>query len=487
VTHNLEPFFNPQSIALVGASSNISSWGFIVAHNIVQNNYTGSFFPINPKRSEVLGYKAYSTILDIPEEYKIDLVIIIIPAAKVLLILEQMAQRDIHHVVIITGGFKESGEEGIQLEKDVLAFARSNNIRIIGPNGMGIVSTRVQLTAVMWPVTNLKKGDLAFISQSGNIGTIGISVASRRGIGLNTYVSAGNMADLTIADYLEYFGKYDHETKVIGLYVEGIQDARRFVALVKEISKRKPVIILKAGGSKAGRLAAHSHTGAITGDDAVFRDILQNAGGIIVNNLDEMFDLFLAFSRWIDWPFPRGKVVVLTLGGGWGVITADACSHHGIYLDPLSESAFNRINNILPPFWSKRNPIDTVASLNLDSLREIVEIVFQEMPETEAIFLLGIGGFSFLANLAKSSPYIPEEDKSSLEFVIKGAIQLFKQILALSDEYKKPILITTLIQPEDSPAVAYLQKEKYPIFSSPGNMVQVFRYMVDHYSWKQRI
>ncbi|MCK4848526.1 MAG: CoA-binding protein, partial [Candidatus Heimdallarchaeota archaeon] len=304
MTLNLEPFFNPQSIALVGASNNISSWGFIVAHNIIQNNYTGSFFPINPNRKKVLGYKAYPTILDIPEKNKIDVVIIIIPAAKVLSILEHVAQRDIHHVVIITGGFKESGEEGIQLENDVLAFARSNDIRIIGPNGMGIVSTRVQLTAVMWPVKNLKKGGLAFISQSGNIGTIGISVASRRGIGLNTYVSAGNMADLTIADYLEYFGKNDDQTKVLGLYVEGIQDARRFVDLVKEISKQKPVIILKAGGSKAGRIAAHSHTGAITGDDAVFRDVLQNAGGIIVNTLDEMFDLFVAFSKWIDWSFP---------------------------------------------------------------------------------------------------------------------------------------------------------------------------------------
>ena len=487
MTLNLEPFFNPQSIALVGASNNISSWGFIVAHNIIQNNYTGSFFPINPNRKEVLGYKAYPTILDIPEENKIDVVIIIIPAIKVLTILEHVAQRHIHHVVIITGGFKESGEEGIQLENDVLAFARSHDIRIIGPNGMGIVSTRVQLTAVMWPVKNLKKGGLAFISQSGNIGTIGISVASRRGIGLNTYVSAGNMADLTIADYLEYFGKYDDQTKVVGLYVEGIQDARRFVDLVKEISKQKPVIILKAGGSKAGRIAAHSHTGAITGDDAVFRDVLQNAGGIIVNTLDEMFDLFVAFSKWIDWSFPRGKVVVLTLGGGWGVITADACSHHGIYLDPLSKNAFDKINDLLPPFWSKGNPIDTVASLNLNSLSEIMEIIFQEMPETEAIFLLGIGGFSFLANLAKSSPLIPEEDKASLDFIIEGEIELFKQILALSDDHNKPILITTLLQPDDSPAVAFLQQENYPIFSSPGNMVQVFRYMVDHYSWKQRI
>jgi acyl-CoA synthetase (NDP forming) len=484
---NLDPFFNPKSIALVGASNSISSWGFIVAHNIVQNDYKGSFFPINPKHKKILGFTAYPSILDVPLEYKIDLVIVIIPAAKVLSILEQVKERGIHHVVIISGGFRESGEKGALLEQEILDYARSHDIRIIGPNGMGIVSTRVNLTAVMWPVKGLKEGEMAFISQSGNIGTIGISVAFRRGIGLNTYVSAGNMADLSIADYLEYFGKYDSRTKVIGLYVEGIQEARRFVSLVKEISKEKPVIILKAGGSKAGRKAAQSHTGAVAGDDEIFRDILENAGGILVNSLDEMFDLFLAFSKWKEWSFPRGKVVVLTLGGGWGVMTADACSQHGVQLEPLNKPAFDRISEILPPYWSKGNPIDTVASLNLDSLREIMQIIFEEMPQVEAIFLLGIGGFSFLANLAKASPLIPEDEKSSLDFIIQAEIELFKEILDLSKKFQRPILITTLLVPSDSPAVNYLQTQNYPIFSSPANTVSVFRYMVEYYRWRQQI
>ncbi|MHA2054930.1 MAG: acetate--CoA ligase family protein, partial [Candidatus Hodarchaeales archaeon] len=468
-------------------SNNISSWGFIVGHNIIQNSYKGDFFPINPKSKNILGFQAYPTILDVPEESVIDLVIIIIPAKKILSILEQAYQRGIHHVVIISGGFRESGIEGEKLEKIVLEFAQTHHIRLIGPNGMGIVSTRVSLTAVMWPVVGLKEGGLSFISQSGNIGTIGISVASRRGIGLNTYVSVGNMADLTLADYLEYFGKYDKKTKVIGLYVEGIRDARRFVSLVKQISKEKPIIILKAGGSKAGKLAAQSHTGSVTGDDSVFKDILQNAGAILVNTLNEMFDLFLAFSKWINWEFPRGKVVVLTLGGGWGVMTADACSKLGVKLEPLSSQAFRRINEILPPYWSKGNPIDTVASLNLDSLREIMLIVFEEMPQVEAIFLLGIGGFSFLANLAKSSPLIPEEDKISLDFIIKAEVQLFQEILALSEKFQRPILITTLLVPTDSPGVNYLQSQNQPLFSSPQNMVQVFRYMVDYYGWRQQI
>ena len=484
---NLDPFFNPKSIALVGASNNISSWGFIVGHNIIQNNYEGSFFPINPRSKEILGFKAYPTLLEVPKAKKIDLVIIIIPAKKILSILEHVYQRGIHHVVIISGGFRESGEEGKKLEDKVLEYTQNHEIRLIGPNGMGIVSTRVNLTAVMWPVKGLKEGGLSFISQSGNIGTIGISVASRRGIGLNTYVSAGNMADLTLADYLEYFGKYDTQTKVIGLYVEGIRDARRFVSLVKEISKEKPIIILKAGGSKAGKLAAHSHTGAVTGDDSVFKDILQNAGAILVNTLNEMFDLFLAFSKWINWEFPRGKVMVLTLGGGWGVMTADACSNLGVKLEPLSSKAFKRIDAILPPYWSRGNPIDTVASLNLDSLREIMQIIFEEMPQVEAIFLLGIGGFSFLANLAKTSPLIPEEDKFSLDFIIKAEVKLFQEILTFSEKFRKPILITTLLVPTDSPGVKYLQSQNQPLFSSPQNMVQVFRYMVDYYGWRQRI
>ncbi|UCE14659.1 MAG: CoA-binding protein, partial [Candidatus Heimdallarchaeota archaeon] len=399
----LDPFFNSKTVALVGASDKLSSWGFIVAHNIVQNNYSGDFYPVHPHQKEILGYKAYPSILEIPEDVKLELIIIIIPAKYVLSILEQAKKRGVHHVVIITAGFKESGEEGRKLEEKITAFARESNIRLIGPNGMGIVSTRMNLIAVMWPVQGLKQGEMTFVSQSGNIGTIGITVASRRGIGLNTYVSAGNMADLMMSDYLEYFGKHDDQTKIIGLYIEGIQDSRRFVKLVKEISKNKPVIILKAGGTKAGRRAAASHTGAITGDDNVFRNILENAGAIIVESLDEMFDLVLAFSRWAQWKFPRGKVVILTRGGGWGVMASDACSKHGIILEPLNEAVFRRINSLLPPFWSKGNPIDTVASLNLNDVQEIIKIIFEEMPQIEAIFLLGVGSFSYLANLAKES------------------------------------------------------------------------------------
>ncbi|MHA2225005.1 MAG: acetate--CoA ligase family protein [Candidatus Hodarchaeales archaeon] len=484
---SLDPFFNPKTIALVGASDRLSSWGFIVGHNIVQNDYKGHLFPINPTKKEILGYKAYPTILDIPEEIKLDLVIIIIRASFVKSILEQMVLRKVHHVVIISGGFKESGEDGRILEEEIIKYAHKHDIRIIGPNGMGIVSTRVSLTAVMWPVAGLKQGGMTFISQSGNIGTIGISVASRRGIGLNTYVSAGNMADLSMSDYLEFFGMYDELTRVLGFYIEGIHDARRFAQQVKEVSKLKPVIILKAGGSEAGRHAAMSHTGAVTGDDDVFRDILESAGAIVVNTLEEMFDLVLIFTRWSDWKFPRGKVVILTRGGGWGVMASDACSKYGITLEPLNKATYERIDNILPPFWSKGNPIDTVASLNLNDTQEIISIVFEEMSNVEAIFLLGVGSFSYLANLAKESPLIPEDQKPQLDLIANVEINLFKEIIKLSQAYQKPVLITTLLSHEHSPAVQYLESQDYPIFPSPTRMVQAFRYLVNYYKWRQRI
>ncbi|UCG03123.1 MAG: CoA-binding protein [Candidatus Heimdallarchaeota archaeon] len=484
---NLDRFFNPRAVALVGASDKLSSWGFIVAHNIVQNDFTGEFFPVHPKKEEILGYKAYTSILEIPKDVQLDLVIIIIPARYVLSILEQAKQRGVHHVVIITAGFKESGEEGRILEEKITAFARENGIRLIGPNGMGVVSTRVNLTAVMWPVTSLKSGGMAFVSQSGNIGTIGLTVASRRGIGLNVYVSAGNMADLTMSDYLEYFGKQDSKTKVIGLYIEGIQDPRRFVKLVKEISKEKPVIILKAGGTSAGSRAALSHTGAITGDDHVFRDILEHAGAIIVDSLDEMFDLVLVFSRWAKMKFPRGRIVIVTRGGGWGVMAADACSRQGINLEPLSNNAYERIDKLLPEYWSKGNPIDTVASLNLNDVKEIIKIVFDEMPLVEAIFLLGVGGIAYLANLAKKSPFIQEEQMDQLDFISNIEVKLFEDILELSESYNKPILITTLLTAQNSPSIKFLESQDYPIFPTPARMVHAFRYMVNFYRWRQRI
>ncbi|MHA1225725.1 MAG: hypothetical protein ACTSPV_03175, partial [Candidatus Hodarchaeales archaeon] len=178
---------------------------------------------------------------------------------------------------------------------------------------------------------------------------------------------------------------------------------------------------------------------------------------------------------------------VLTLGGGWGVMTADACSKHGITLAPLNEEAFNRIDAILPPFWSKNNPIDTVASLNLSTLKEIMVIILENMPVVEAIFLLGIGGFSFLANMAKKSPLIPDDQKNSLDFIVEAEIELFKEIINISQKYRKPILITTLLTAENSPAVNYLNEKDYPIFTSPDKMVKVFRYMVDYYKWRKRI
>lgn len=482
---DLDPFFNPKSIALVGASDRLSSWGFIVGHNIVQNQYSGQFFPVNPRKAEILGHKAYPTILDIPEEVNLDLVIIIVKASIVLSILEHVAKRNVHHVVIITGGFRESGEEGRSLEDNIVAFARQNDIHIIGPNGMGIVSTRVSLTAVMWPVTNLRQGGMTFVSQSGNIGTIGISVAAQRGIGLNAYVSAGNMADLSMSDYLEYFGKHDDKTKVIGLYVEGLQDARRFVRLIKEISK--PVIILKAGGSKDGSRAAMSHTGAVTGDDNIFINILENAGAIVIKTLEEMFDLVLVFSRWSKYEFPTGKVMIVTLGGGWGVMAADSCSKHDITLEPLSKNAYEQIDRILPPYWSRGNPIDTVASLNLNDIKEIIQIILQDMPQVEAILLLGVGGFSFLARLAKHSPLIPDDQKGILDIISKTETRLFKEIMDLSIQFNRPILITTLLTAENSPAIKYLSSKDYPIFPSPERMVQAFRYIVNYYQWRHNI
>ncbi|MFW9856438.1 MAG: acetate--CoA ligase family protein [Candidatus Thorarchaeota archaeon] len=484
---DLEPFFNPEAIALVGASPKLSSWGFLVALNIIQNNYTGQFFPVHPTAKEVFGYTVYPTILEIPPDVRLDLVIIIIPARFVLSILEQCHARKVKHVVIITGGFRETGEAGRLLEKQIGTYARKHNIRLIGPNGMGIVSTRVNLNAVMWPVYGLRKGVMSFISQSGNIGTIGISVASRRGIGLNTYVSAGNMADLVMSDFLEYFGLHDDKTKILGFYVEGIRDSRRFVRLVRKVSKKKPIILLKAGGTPAGKRAALSHTGAISGDDWVFKNILESAGAIMVDSLEEMFDLVLAFSKWIgpQWKFSKGKVVILTRGGGWGVMASDACSRHGIILEQLNERIIKRINEILPPFWSHGNPIDTVASLDLSNVVDIIRGIFEEMPEVEAVLLLGVGSFSYLASLAMDSPLVPDEHKPSLEMIGELETSMFKSILELSEKYTRPVLITTLLSGINSPAVRYLESHDYPVFATPERMVRAFRRLVNYYNYCQ--
>lgn len=484
---NLDKFFNPKTVALVGASENIVSWGFIVLHNILVNGYDGTIYPINPKSKEIMGKKVYPSILDIPQDEKIDLVVVIIRSDLVMSILEQCVIRDVHHVVVISAGFREAGKQGAELEDELVDYARKNDISLIGPNGMGIVSTRVNLVSVMWPVEGLRKGGLTLLSQSGNIGTIGISVAAKRGIGLNAYVSAGNMAHLKIEDYLEYFGLYDDQTRVIGIYIEGTPNGRRLISLIKEISKIKPIIILKAGGSKHGKRAAMSHTGAITGDDIVFKQIAKSSGAIVIDTLEEMFDLVVAFENWLDYNLIKGKVVVLTLGGGWGVLAADACSNLGISLIPLNETSLSKIDELLPPFWSRGNPIDTVASLDLKALYKIIKIIFEDLPETEAILLLGIGGYSFLAEYAKGSNLIKKESKELLSVVSNSETELMKKLLEVSQTNKKPILITSLLTRENSLSIRYLSSVNYPIFSSPLNMVRCLRHMVDYNRWKRRI
>jgi acyl-CoA synthetase (NDP forming) len=200
-----------------------------------------------------------------------------------------------------------------------------------------------------------------------------------------------------------------------------------------------------------------------------------------------MFDLVLVFSRWVEMTFPRGKVVILTRGGGWGVMAADSCSRHGINLEPLNKKAYESIDKLLPPYWSKGNPIDTVASLNLSDVQEIIKIIFDEMPSVEAIFLLGVGGIAYLADLAKKSPFIREEQIDQLDFISNIEVNLFKEILELSHTYNRPILITTLLTAQNSPSIKFLESQDYPIFPTPARCVRVFRYMVDYYRWRQRI
>ncbi|MFX0066567.1 MAG: acetate--CoA ligase family protein [Candidatus Hermodarchaeota archaeon] len=486
---NLNKLFNPRGVAVVGATTNITKWGFTIFHNVVNNNYSGELYPVNtnPSITEIFGFKVYRSILDIPQDRPLDLVIIVIPAKYVLQVFEQCKQRNVKDVVVISAGFREHGGEGIELENQLKAYAQAHGIRFVGPNGMGICAMQTNLIAVMWPTKDLKQGGLSLASQSGNIGTIGISIASQRGIGLNNFVSVGNMTDLDICDYLEYFGEVDDKTEIIGLYVEGIEDGRRFINLCKRISKKKPVIILKrGGGGESARKAAISHTGAISGSDELFKALVTSAGAIFVDSLDEMFDLALAFQRWDveHYKFQNKKVVILTLGGGWGVMTADACDRYNIELVDLPPEALNRISEMLPPYWSKGNPIDTVALLDLKVIGKILKILLEEVPEADAIFLLGIGGMGYVAKMARTSPYINEENLQVLDFGAMMEENLFENVLTLSAEWKKAIFITSLLTPEISSAIAYLKEENYPVFTSPDKMVRCYVHITDYMKWR---
>ncbi len=360
--------FAPKSVAVVGASNTPGSWGErITRHLLTPRNRP--IYAVNPTSPEVMGLTTYDSLTKIPDP--IDLAVIAVRAPLVATTLRECVQKKVKSALIISGGFRETGEEGARLEAEILEIARRGGIRFIGPNTMGHLDTYSQLNTLSF-VEEMLPGQVALITQSGNMGTRIIQIARRYGLGFNRFVCCGNEANIFLEDYLEYFAQ-DPNTRVVALYIEGLRDARRFLRLAKQITATKPIVVLKSGFTESAARASRSHVGALTGSDAVYTAAFKQAGVIRVDDDDELCDVIVAL---LNQPLPRGnKVGILTMGGGLGVVAAESCEKEGLEIAELEPSTLQRLDALLPARWSHGNPVDLVGS-NVAHSAEIISTLW---------------------------------------------------------------------------------------------------------------
>jgi len=381
---DLTPLFAPRAVTVVGASSDPHKWGGSLLRNLIDGDFAGPIYPVNGRGGILCGLPAFASIAELPEAP--DLALIALGAAQVNSVIEQCGERGIPVVLVVAAGFAEAGEAGATAEAELVETARASGVTLIGPNCMGLVATHSRLHAVGFLELRPKPGGLSIVSQSGNIGVQLVTRAERRGIGIDKYVSVGNQASTTALDVLDALGN-DNQTAAVLVYLEGIGDGRRFLDVMRRITSKKPVVVLRGGLTEYGRRAAASHTGAMAGGADVFMAAARQTGCLVRTGPDESMDLALCLS---ELPLPAGRrVAVMTLGGGWGVLAADEVARNDLELAELEPRVLAELDELLPGYWCRSNPVDLVAAIGPD-LASHALTVLAESESVDAVVVLGI-------------------------------------------------------------------------------------------------
>ncbi|HET7229760.1 MAG TPA: acetate--CoA ligase family protein [Longimicrobium sp.] len=370
----LDSLLRPKSIAVIGASRTPNTIGYQILDNLLRHGYTGRVYPVNPTAEAVHSIRAFPSVEAIPDE--VEMAVVVVPKQHVCATAEACGRKGVKALVVISAGFKEVGGAGVEREKELKATAAKYGMRLVGPNCMGVLNTAddVSMNATFAP-TMPPDGPVAFMSQSGAMGVTILDYAAEYGIGISQFVSAGNKADVSGNDLIEYWHG-DERTRVILMYLENFGNPRRFTRLAREITKTNPIIVVKSGRSGAGARAASSHTGSLAGADSAIDALLRQCGVLRAETVEEMFDLAMAFSHQ---PVPRGnRVAIVTNAGGPGIIIADACEAHGLSVTELTAETRQRLATQLPEEASVQNPVDMIASATPQSYRMAVEAVLDD-------------------------------------------------------------------------------------------------------------
>ena len=437
MVNTLKSFFRPKSIAVVGASKNNTKIGHAALKNILISDYECKIYPINLNENEILGIKCYKKLSNIKDE--IDLVIISVPAEIVPKIIKECVLKKVKHIIIISSGFSEVGNDKLEIE--IKKIVQNSNIRILGPNTMGYKNASEGLDAsFVFGVP--RKGNLALISQSGALGIGMIYLANNEFVGVSKIIGVGNKIDIDDDDLIDYFSQ-DPDTNVIGLYIEGIKDGKAFMNSIKKCNK--PILIVKAGRSTAGARATVSHTGSMAGSDKIYSAAIKQAGGIRCRDIVELFDMARALAG--QPPAKGNRIGIITNGGGLGILLTDACESNGLVIPKLSSKTYKKIDKILPDLISPNNPVDIVADAGFYRYESCTKALLED-PNIDGIIVASVhGGYAR-----------PRE--------FTGAILKMIRETKLHEAYKKPILGTWVGGKEFEDLVFDLKSAGVPIYPS---------------------
>jgi acetyltransferase len=377
----LDCIFAPKAVALIGATESPGSVGRTVLENLQKGQFPGAIYPVNPKRDQVLGVKAYPGILAVPE--KVDLAVIVTPPATIPGIIHDCAQAGVRGAVIISAGFKETGAAGLELERQILVEARRGNMRVVGPNCLGVMVPGGKLNAT-FAADMARQGSVGFISQSGALCTAVLDWSLHENVGFSAFVSLGSMVDVGWGDLIFHLGD-DPGTRSIVIYMETIGDARAFLSAAREVALTKPIIVIKPGRSAAAAKAAASHTGSLTGSDEVLQAAFQRAGVLRVENISELFDMAEVLAKQ---PRPRGPhLSIITNAGGPAVLATDMLITGGGQLAELTPATMAALNQILPPTWSHNNPVDIIGDAGPELYAKAVKLAAED-PNTDGLLVI---------------------------------------------------------------------------------------------------
>jgi acetyltransferase len=442
----LDVFFSPKTVAVVGATENQGSVGRTLLWNLVTSPFGGTVYPVNPKRPSVLGVKAYPSVSAIPEE--VDLAVIVTPPPSIPGIIRECGENGVRGAIVISAGFKEIGPEGAALEQKLLEEAQKANIRVIGPNCLGVMSPLTGMNAT-FATTVARPGSVGFISQSGALCTAVLDWSLKEMVGFSSFVSVGSMVDVGWGDLIYHLGN-DPKTRSIVIYMETIGNARSFLSAAREVALNKPIIVIKPGRTAAAAKAAASHTGSLTGSDEVLEAAFRRSGVLRVNNIADLFYMAEVLSKQ---PSPKGpRLTIVTNAGGPGVLATDALITGGGELAELSPEAMEAFNGVLPSTWSHNNPVDIIGDASPERYAKALEIAAKDKNSD--------GMLVILTPQAMTDP-----------------TQIAEQLKPLAKQEGKPVIASWMGGVDVAAGEEILNRANIPTFPYPDTAARAFNYM----------